>query len=219
MPSLRQVDELVREHHGFLNGSDKCYYLYEYTAGRGYAFSPANNLIYNIKKSPELRGTPQWYYKERDINRAADELRQVLTCGSNFDWLRTATLVPIPPSKVHGDPLHDDRICKLLQRLGLGLNLDIRELVKQRDSMCAAHESEIRPRPEEIAANYCIDESLAAPTPQYFGIFDDLLTAGSHFRAMQTVLERRFPGTPIAGFFIARRVPEPTESLFDLIVS
>jgi len=38
------------------------------------------------------------------------------------------------------------------------------------------------------------------------GILDDVLTAGTHFRAMQTVLSDRFPGVPIIGLFVARRV-------------
>jgi len=39
-------------------------------------------------------------------------------------------------------------------------------------------------------------------------VFDDFLTTGSHFRAMTSVLEAEFPGVPITGLFIARRVPQ-----------
>ena len=121
--------------------------------------------------------------------------------------------MPVPPSKARGHPLHDDRMLRVLQSLGEGLNLDIRELVVQRESMSAAHEADGRPRPPEIAANYSIDENLAAPTPERFGVFDDLLTTGSHFKAMRMVLEARFPDVPVTGIFIARRVPDPDEIL------
>jgi hypothetical protein len=40
-------------------------------------------------------------------------------------------------------------------------------------------------------------------------ILDDVLTAGTHFRAMSIVLSQRFPGVPIVGLFIARRVFPP----------
>jgi hypothetical protein len=44
------------------------------------------------------------------------------------------------------------------------------------------------------------------PAPQAIGIFDDVLTVGTHFVAMKTILARRFPTIPIVGIFIARRV-------------
>ena len=42
-------------------------------------------------------------------------------------------------------------------------------------------------------------------------IVDDVLTAGTHYRAMQTVLSQRFPGVPINAIFMARRVFPPEE--------
>ncbi|MDO8885773.1 hypothetical protein, partial [Candidatus Oleimmundimicrobium sp.] len=53
---------------------------------------------------------------------------------------------------------------------------------------------------------YMIDEGIAHPAPQAIGIVDDVLTAGTHYRAMYTVLANRFPGVPIIGLFVARRV-------------
>lgn len=63
-----------------------------------------------------------------------------------------------------------------------------------------------RPGVEDLLAIYAIDEALAQPAPAVIGIFDDALTAGTHYRAMETALRNRFPGVPIFGFFIARRV-------------
>jgi hypothetical protein len=42
--------------------------------------------------------------------------------------------------------------------------------------------------------------------PRAIGVVDDVLTAATHFRAMKDVLATRFPGIPITGIFIARRV-------------
>ncbi len=50
------------------------------------------------------------------------------------------------------------------------------------------------------------------PDPVAIAIFDDVLTAWTHFRAMKTVLSRAFPDAPISGVFITRRVfPEITD--------
>lgn len=108
-----------------------------------------------------------------------------------------------------------------LRVVGRNEAVDIRELVHQRESTDPAHECEQRPTPYEIAANYYVDEELTKPDPRVIVVVDDVLTKGSHFKAMQMVLSARFPGVPIKGVFVARRVPQPNEleilkALFDL---
>ena len=57
-----------------------------------------------------------------------------------------------------------------------------------------------------------IDEALASPEPVDIGIFDDVLTNGTHYRAIHSILSQRFPNARIVGFFIARTVhPDPFE--------
>lgn len=90
----------------------------------------------------------------------------------------------------------------------IGANRDIRELLLQRESTDADHENPHRRTPVEIAANYQINEALVDPAPKLIGIFDDVLTKGSHFKAAQMTLIQRFPNVPICGIFIARRAPE-----------
>lgn len=41
-------------------------------------------------------------------------LRTTLAVGSNEGWLKAATLIPVPPSKIEGDPLYDDRIFRVV---------------------------------------------------------------------------------------------------------
>jgi predicted amidophosphoribosyltransferase len=74
--------------------------------------------------------------------------------------------------------------------------------------MIPAHDSEDRPRPYEIEENYYIIEERSHPAPASIGVFDDILTTGSHFKAIQSILAQRFPNAPIVGIFLARRVPE-----------
>jgi hypothetical protein len=83
--------------------------------------------------------------------------------------------------------------------------LDVRELVLQRNSLPSFHESQ-RLAVQDLLREYEIDESKANPTPQWIGVFDDVLTVGTHFVAMKRILSTRFPGIRIQGLFIARRV-------------
>lgn len=197
--------------------TDECYYLGEYTARKGYSYSPTNGFIHNLKKHPKLRNTTQWRYKQEAIAHAGQTLRQALRA----EWLQLATLVPIPPSKVRGHEEYDDRMVQVLRAVAKTSTLDIRELVLQRESTDADHNCDFRRTPYEIAENYYIDPIVLEPTPAVIGIFDDVLTKGSHFKAMQMVLGRRFPEVQIIGVFLARRVPQPDElsildAFFDL---
>ena len=49
---------------------------------------------------------------------------------------------------------------------------------------------------------------MTAPAPGALAIVDDLLTTGTHFQAVASVLSTRFLGAYIVGLFMARRVPE-----------
>ncbi len=201
---LTKVDDLARPDHYYLTATDDCYFLGEYTARKGYAFSTTNQLILNFKKPVSARNTPQWKYKERAIGEAAAAFRTALT----GDLLNALTLVPVPPSKAKADPLYDDRLLRMLNAIRPKPAPDIRELIVQRANMAAAHEQAIRPKPDEIAANYTLDPALRTPPPQAIGLFDDVLTSGAHFRAASGVLQQAYPGVRIIGLFIARRVPE-----------
>src|SRR5690606_15830654 len=111
-----------------------------------------------------------------------------------------------PSSKAADHPDFDDRLIRLLNALGVHHQVDVRPMVVNTKSRAAAHESSIRPTVEELIASYKIDESLASTAPVIrIGIFDDVLTVGTTFRAMSKVLEDRFPSVPITGIFIARR--------------
>jgi len=207
-PRLSKVDELILDQHGSLIVEDDCYYLLEWTKGGGYSASATNQLIANLKKTNDKKGTPGYHYKEEAIEKVAYDLGNAI----NAEWLKQATLVPIPPSACKTDPQYDNRMTRLLQALTRRLGeRDIRELIVHRESMIPAHISgDCRPTVAEIRANYEIDESLTEPRPKVIGVFDDILTAGSHFRAAKLLLSERFPGVPVIGVFVARRIfPAP----------
>ncbi|MCY1246636.1 hypothetical protein D9M72_598890 [compost metagenome] len=58
---------------------------------------------------------------------------------------------------------------------------------------------------EDLIPLYAINEAIAAPAPTQILVVDDVLTTGSHFVAMKSVLGQRFPNAWIGGLFIARR--------------
>ena len=199
---LTRVDRLALDDHSYISENDVCYYIGEYTARKGFGYSDTNNLISNLKKDVDLKGKPEWRYKEHAIRQAAAAFREAVGEGD----LKALTFVPIPPSKCKSDPLYDDRLTQILRLIDLGMGLDIREIVVQSISTEKSHLREDRPNPDELIELYSLDESLTSPIPNCIAIVDDVLTAGSHFKAMQEVLSSRFPSAHIIGLFIARRV-------------
>jgi len=197
--------------HQHIQNAGECAFLLEYTSGRNFNYGYTNSLISNLKKSPKKKGTVEWGYKEKAISTCAE-----LLCGAlNHEWLKVGTIVPIPPSRSILDPDYDDRLYRTLQLLRKEVNVDVREIVKQRQSIRSAHENKgNRPSVQELYQNYYVDEHQAVPSPNEILIFDDVLTTGTHYAAIKQCLIERFPGVPIKGLFVARRVfPNPFEEI------
>jgi predicted amidophosphoribosyltransferase len=207
---LRKIDEATRGIHYHIREEDHCYYLVERTSKVGYSFSKANQLIVNLKKRPNSSAA-ELNYKARAIASCARKLSEILK-----DKIKeTATFVPVPPSKAVDHPEYDNRMELVCQ--GIAPNLDVRNLVVQSTSMQASHERDENDRItlQELLDDYSIDEELANPAPSVIVVVDDVLTAGTHFRAMESVLGARFPDALIVGILIARRV-YPDEEEIDI---
>ena len=202
MSDLIRIDRLNLHNHSEILDNDKCWFLLEYTAGKSYEHSKANNLISNLKKRPSSMNVQEEYYKKKAIWVASSMLRDAISPR----WLQNATLVPVPSSKIVGHDDYDDRMEQVC--LGIGSGLDVRSLVKQNKSMHSSHSSGSRGRitRQKLLSVYYIDEDITDPAPNSIGIFDDVLTKGTHYRAMHKVLSERFPDARICGIFIARVV-------------
>lgn len=199
---LQQIDETNRRDHWYLEEGDECHFLYEYTAGTGWAGSNTNQLIHNLQKKRDAGG---YHYKARAIARCAQDLSTVI----NADWLGQATLVPIPPSKVKTDPAYDDRMVQVCRGIRAPTPPDVRELVEQIAST-DTFKGGNRKSPAELKQNYMIAENQMQNLRGVVGIFDDVLTTGSHFKAVKDMILERAPQTRVIGFFVARRaIPEP----------
>ena len=205
---LTQIDELMLPDHVYLDDEDTCYFLGEYTARQGYGYSATNSLVLNFKKPMDRRDRPaEWRYKGIAIQQVARAFSNAL----NPAFVDYATFVPVPPSKAKGDPAYDDRITRMLRHIRLDPPIDVRELITQRVSTDAAHGSDDRPSPSDLIELYELDQSLMTPEPQTLVVVDDVLTTGSHYRAVQRVLSDRFPSAQVLGLFIARRAPDASD--------
>src|SRR6185437_16307998 len=89
---LTEIDDLTRPDHSYLCADDRCLFLGEYTARKGFSFSATNQVILNFKKSADRRGRPEWQHKERTIR----EVARAFATAIKPEWLSGATLVPIP---------------------------------------------------------------------------------------------------------------------------
>jgi hypothetical protein len=203
---LQQIDETSVGEHFSLAASDFCYYVWEYTAGQRYDFSPTNQLISNLKIKPtQIAVNPRrGQYKQQAINHSAAALRTLV----QRSWVEQyGTLVPMPPSKIPGHADYDNRIHRLLQTAFAGFDADIRPMLEQVASTTADHESNDRLPHATLRGLTRIDEAHAAAAPrQNIAVVDDVLNSGKHFKVAQELLLQRFPSVPVIGIFIARCV-------------
>ncbi|PRF87231.1 hypothetical protein [Burkholderia multivorans] len=211
---LLQIDDTTRDAHSFLRRDDLCWYCGDCTARGGVACSPIDELVSDFRKPVSRRGRPEYRHKTRAIQTVGRTFRNAFTP----DAFRQCTFVPVPPSKARTAPEYDDRMVLALGHMAalvqaeLLIGADVRELVLQRESYVASHlnSAQHRMRPDDLIPFYEINEPIAALHPTHIIVVDDVLTTGSHFVAMKTVLQARYPNAWIGGLFIGRR-PEATD--------
>ncbi|MFZ2784703.1 MAG: hypothetical protein WAZ36_09905 [Sediminibacterium sp.] len=199
MYNLLTIDELIRYEHYYLEEGDNCTYLMEYVPK---SRDHVESLIMNFKKKMDREGKPDWGYKKKAIEQIADILQESVPAFEEPDTI----LVPIPPSKRKDHPMYDDRGIRLLNLFAQKRqHADVREIISVLESIDASHDLENRPAPDAIRANLVVDENLCTNSKPKIILVDDVITAGSHFKACQSILQPFFPDSIISGLFIARR--------------
>lgn len=198
-----KIDNLLRSHHHHLVDTDSCYFIGEYTARGGYAFSPTNNLIINLKKPLTKQGSPQWRFKARAIRIAAKALSIAMSGADLKDY----TFIPAPSSKLKSDPMYDDRVVKVLQRAFPHGNLDFREAFLTSSEREAFHDNASRD-PHVLQAGWTTNGDMLSNLRDTVLVFDDVLTTGCHFRAISDLLKNNGCTSTIHGIFLARRAPQ-----------
>lgn len=207
---LRVIGELERPDHWHLTADDQCAFFGEYTARKGFGHSSTNQLIANLKKRPQLAGTPQYVWKGRAIQDVAAALRANLTP----DALASVAIVPIPPSKQPETEGYDDRMARVAR--AISPDVDVREVLYtavEREAMHAnAAHRDLGALRDSLAVRA---ELLANPPPQAI-LLDDVLTTGCSFKVCKEMLQEVWPETDIFGVFVARRVIDHTADFEDL---
>lgn len=215
---LLQIDETTVGEHFSLAASDYCYYVWEYTAGQRYDFSPTNQLISNLKIKPtQISGNPRRHrHKQQAISHCAAALRSLI----QRTWVEQhGTFIPMPASKVPGHQDYDDRIHRMLQAAFGGFNADIRPMLWQVENTPADHESNDRLSHSALRDLTRINETYAEVPPRpNIAVVDDVLNSGKHFKVAQELLSQRFPGIPVIGIFVARCIRNNPVADFPVVV-
>jgi hypothetical protein len=214
---MLQIDETTVGDHFSLAASDICFYVWEYTAGQRYDFSPTNQLISNLKIKPtQITTSPRRdYYKQQAINHSAAALRGLI----QRSWVeQIGTFVPMPTSKTAGHEDFDDRTHRLLSSAFRALNADIRPMLEQTENTAADQENPDRLSYTALRAITRINEAhAAAPLRTNIAVIDDVLNSGKHFKVAQELLTQRFPGVPVIGIFVARCIRKNPSVDFDVV--
>ncbi len=220
-----QIDELTRRDHAFLKADDVCAYLADFSVRGDHIYWSGNRLLAALLSPGGQEGDA--------VARAASAVRRAMgwrgdggipqsrqmegwsEAGSGI-WggaqpglqretgsvLRSmAAFVPIPSLRSASNP-----VLQVLQSLGQGAALDIRELIVAVPPKPGARLS----KPKDFAAHYRIGETSVQPLPEAIALFGACLAAGAQFRAAKDMLAARFKGVPIYGFFLARQAKGST---------
>jgi hypothetical protein len=224
-PRLTEIGDHERPDHYHLPKDAKCFFWGEYTPhentiGRGWSYSPTNQIIGNFKKRMDRKGFQDWQYKIH----AVQDIAKAFAKFWKWDDLHTThrvALVPIPPSKARHDPAFDSRMFDMVTSIAVntGVSLDIRDCLSFSGGVAASHTSNYRPTPDELLADLSFDHVIgkSEEQPGVIFLFDDMLTTGAHFQVAVKRLEEFFPGVQIVGNFIARRItPNPFADFDDI---
>lgn len=221
---LTWIDETNRQTYYFLTDDDRCLYFGEFYPDTGWKGGPTNQLISNYKRSPQdIAASPNadklQYYKDTTIREVAAGLRRQI----GQDWVeKRLTFVPIPSSKVAGDPEYCDRLEVTLQKAFVGYDADIRPLLRQTESTESDHRNPgNRIKYNDLLAITEINHNeLQTPVCEKIILFDDVLTSGKHYKVAKTRIREALPDQNIAAIFIARCVHRnPIEDFEDLTLA
>jgi hypothetical protein len=204
---LTWIDTTNRDEHYFLEEGDRCLFFGDFHGGKGWSGGVTNQLIMNFKRTPgEIQASANarqlLHYKNTAIAEIAAALRKVFSP----DALAQRTFVPIPTSKVHGDPDYCDRLERTLNLAFRGYGADIRLALHQTASTEPDHRSGAnRISYDDLLSITEIDPTqLITPLRAEVVLFDDVLTSGKHYKVAKTRILELFPGKSLLAIFVAR---------------
>ncbi len=183
-----------------LRAEDVCYYSREYVSKGRYDASQGNQLISNLKIPASAKGTKRWDHKIVAVNRFALELSSLLIDGAN--------LMFIPSSKTKRSNDYDPRWDMLKSRMVCyhqEKRFKFHEPFRLRSDCQASHQGGRR-SPKSVEESIAFDGFESGQVPTQIVIVDDVITSGSHFRALSNILIENCPGMLVYGVFWTRTV-------------
>lgn len=146
--------------------------------------------LWNLKKTTDRKGKPEWYYKNEAIAKCSEFL-------NNFDFQeKNPTIIPMPPSKKKGTPEYDDRLVQIINRVKKAKCLDIFDVT---ESIESTHTQDQSKDLNAIQNNLEISSSEEIPDTVY--VLDDVITTGSHFKAVKSIILKMNPDARVIGLF------------------
>lgn len=205
---MTRLTKLDNDEYRWLADEDECYHYGEYTSKGGFRASDTNQQIWNLKTKPTAtKGA--LYYKGLAVEYWGNILAQCF----ELEYINQfCTLIPMPCSKPTTHPDYDDRMLRVLRNLARRKpTLDIRPLIIQTETRESQH---LGPRltPTELRETLAIDRSfLKTPIKPHVLVFDDVITMGSSYNAIQGLLREIPEVQTVMGVFLAKTIWERDE--------
>ncbi len=168
-----------------LSPEDKCYFL-----GYRYSWHPElddelSNILSNFKKGIDRKSKPEWRHRNRAVEVLADKLNQLLP--TIMDGFSNYALMAMPSSKKITHEHYDYRFEKLFDKLAQTANnkvlpYGIKHPISLKEDSLAVHAGGERD-PTVYINNYSWKDGELTDV-EHLIVCDDILTSGSHFRAV-----------------------------------
>ena len=195
-----RIDEMSRRNHYYLTDQDTCYFFGEYSSRNRHPHGVTSTLIRDLLHPASPSVPAQETLKDKAMGRAAKWFRNAF----DPDDIPSITFVPLPQSGAGIPTDNDDRMFRILRRMGVGL--DIRKLLEMTGSTATGEIGSLRSGPDVLYEHMRVVLALTEPQPKLIVLVDDLLTTGANFIAAKRRLQQLMPDVPICGMFIARKL-------------
>ena len=170
-----------------IKNDDVWLYAREYKSGTGYEGGRANSLVLNFKKPPSSKNNKwAWSYREEAIMQFKKDVEHLISVKG--------ALTAVPSSKTKDHPEYNNRFEDLFKEILRSLpGWWVEWPVEIKENQDPAHRSGKR-SPEFFKKNY-IWNGFKYKEPKVLYVFDDVITTGSHLRAMSDFLrENKYTG-------------------------
>ena len=182
-----------------LKKSDICFHARDFISGEGYNYCETNDLISNFKKSGERKkNVDEWKHRNDAILRFKEEILHLFKEVNQ----KTVTAMAMPSSKKEDHPGYNNRFEDLFKTLKLNIDIIEECPVKIKNNIKASSQGGTR-EPKDIKNNY-IWMDFKEKIPKVLWVFDDVITMGTHFRAISDFLRSNQYQGLIVGVIWAR---------------